>query len=91
MHLGKKIYVGIFMLIIATPIILGIYYGISGKKIDVELNGYFDQIDKPTVSFENIKTTELQDSFVKWMRYIREVFFINLSGVGLMLEQMNGQ
>ena len=51
------------------------------KKIDVELNGYFDQIDKPTVSFENIKTTELQDSFVKWMRYIRKVFLLILVGL----------
>lgn len=32
MYLGKKIYVGIFMLIIATPIILGVYYGISEKN-----------------------------------------------------------
>ena len=63
---AKKVMIGIFL---GTLFLPGILFGVraaSGKKADVELKGYFDEVPTPQVSLDSVKTGEFQSGFTNW-------------------------
>lgn len=61
----KKI-VFLFLTILYMPIILMTGYWISGTKLDVELEGYSDAIEKPAFSIEDYIEGTYQASYSSW-------------------------
>ncbi len=62
----KKLVIGIFLGILYLPAILFGVRALSGKKADVELKGYFDEVPVPQASVDSIVSGEFQGSFTNW-------------------------
>lgn len=63
---AKKVMIGIFL---GTLFLPGILFGVrasSGKKADVELKGYFDEVPTPQVSLDSVRNGEFQSGFTNW-------------------------
>ncbi|MBP3296741.1 MAG: hypothetical protein J6M27_09175, partial [Lachnospiraceae bacterium] len=61
-----KLVIGIFLGILYMPAILFGVRALSGKKADVELKGYFDEVPVPQASVDSIVSGEFQGSFTNW-------------------------
>lgn len=65
-HDSEKIIIGIFLLIIYLPCILFFVSKVSNKKMDVELNGFFDTNQYPEFSFSAFFDKTYQESVTSY-------------------------
>lgn len=54
-------FIGLFM-----PILLGLIYKFSGRRLDIQLGGYTDSTDRLPLNIQNYSRGEFQDTFEKW-------------------------
>lgn len=62
----SKCFILIFILIIFLPIALGIISEVNGMPVDVPLNGYFDAVTEPQLSFESFSSGNFQSTYSNW-------------------------
>lgn len=78
----KSLLSGLFVLMIFIPGLLTVIGGSLGRKLDVELGGFFDTYEKPEFSLESFWNGDFQDSYTTW-------FANNFSPRGILIEAYN--
>lgn len=80
----KKVVVCLFLSIIFLPTILAVGTMVSGKTLDIPLNGYTDSIEKPQFSLDSFWNGQFQSNYMAWYQgnfQPRGVFIKNYSTI----------
>ena len=62
----KKAFISLFLLILFSPMLLGIGTKLSGKTLDVPLKGYTDSTEKPVLSLSSLWSGQFQSDYTAW-------------------------
>lgn len=63
----KKLFIGIFCCIIMCPMCLQGIYGLTSKRLDLVLNGYSKEEEKPCLTVSDYFSGAYQSQYDKWL------------------------
>lgn len=63
----KSITIALFCFVLAAPLILQGVFKVTGKRLDVSLNGYFEACEKPELTLGEFASGNYQPQYEKWL------------------------